>query len=202
MKRFIILSVFLLAVAGGVSTVISQYIAPDYMKGVEAYEDGNYTAALNEFEPLAKEGHSEAQYYMAEIYLRGRGVVQDNTQAREWFRRAAEQGLAQAQTLVGYYYYSGEQVTLDFKKAFGWYLLAAEQGDVTAQYKLAHMYEAGQGTPRDVTRAYMWWSLAAELGHELAPKRVTFLEKGLVRLDVVAARIRKNDCQTQNYQGC
>ncbi len=34
----------------------------DYEKGLEAYEQRDYAAALNEFLPLAEQGHAEAQF--------------------------------------------------------------------------------------------------------------------------------------------
>ena len=39
---------------------------------------------------------SAAQVKLADIYLEGRGVPQDYTEAAEWYRRAAEQGDAMA----------------------------------------------------------------------------------------------------------
>jgi TPR repeat protein len=44
------------------------------------------------------------------MYLEGRGVQQDDTQAVAWYRKAAEQGDASAQQSLGYMYVKGRGV--------------------------------------------------------------------------------------------
>ena len=66
----------------------------------DAYETGNYETALRDWETLAKEGNSSAQFNLGQIYLRGQGVPQNYKTAIKWFRLAAKQGHPRAQEQV------------------------------------------------------------------------------------------------------
>ena len=60
--------------------------------GRQAFDRGDYAAALEHWRPLAEEGHADAQVFVGLIYNEGKGVVQDRREAAKWFRRAAEAG--------------------------------------------------------------------------------------------------------------
>ena len=45
----------------------------------------------------AKQGNTEAQFNLGDMYARGDGVSEDKTEAMKWLRFAAEQGHAEAQ---------------------------------------------------------------------------------------------------------
>ena len=49
------------------------------------------------YRKVFQEAHVQAQYKLGELYANGRGVVQDDEIAVEWFRKAARQGDAAAQ---------------------------------------------------------------------------------------------------------
>ena len=51
---------------------------------------------FKEWELLAKEGVSEAQYNLGLIYSIGKEVLKDEKEAVKWFKLAAEKGFAQA----------------------------------------------------------------------------------------------------------
>jgi TPR repeat protein len=109
------------------------------------------------------------------MYLDGRGLPQDYTQALYWYRKAADQGLATAQENLGDLYFLGKSVTQDYSKAVYWYLKAAEQGSGKAQYNLGNMYHYGRGVTRDYAEDYFWTSLAAsatDYGGNLRPEDV------------------------------
>ncbi len=63
----------------------------DFQAGVDAYLRGDYATALQEFKPLAEQGHAEAQTYLAGMYYQGQGVPQDYAEAVKWYRKAADQ---------------------------------------------------------------------------------------------------------------
>ena len=69
--------------------------------GGEAYNRGDFAAALQEWRPLAEQGDAVAQYNLGLIYADGEGVLKDDAEAVKWFRKAAEQGVALAQHNVG-----------------------------------------------------------------------------------------------------
>ena len=74
--------------------------AGDFLLGQRLYSLGDYTGALNAWQPLADQGDPRAQYSMAILYLKGRGVGQDKAKAMEWAGRAAEQGYKPARRLL------------------------------------------------------------------------------------------------------
>ena len=144
--------------------------AQDLQKGIEAYERGDYAAALKEWRPLAEQGLAAAQYNLGLIYANGQGVKQDYAEAVKWYRRAAEQGDAEAQNNLGVMYEKGQGVKQDHAEAVKWYRLAAEQGYAAAQNNLGVSYELGSGVRQDYVQAHLWYNLAASSQKE-AEKR-------------------------------
>jgi len=118
-----------------------------------------------EMKGYAEQGDVKAQYNLAFMYYKGKGVTQDYKQAVKWYRKAAEQGYASAQFNLAFMYDKGKGVTQDYKQAVKWYLIAAEQGDVKAQYNLAFMYDKGQGVIQDYKQSVKWYRKAAEQGN-------------------------------------
>lgn len=72
----------------------------DFLHGQRLYSLGDYAGALTAWQPLAQEGDARAQYSMAVLYLKGRGVPLDKAKAKEWASRAAEQGYRPGQKLL------------------------------------------------------------------------------------------------------
>ena len=97
-------------------------------EGVGAYNRGDYESALNEFRPLAEQGHADAQFNLGVMYRKGQGVTQDYAEALKWYHKAAEQGDADAQNNLGVMYDKGLGVLQDDAEALKWYRKAAEQG--------------------------------------------------------------------------
>ncbi|MFP5214210.1 MAG: tetratricopeptide repeat protein [Acidobacteriota bacterium] len=104
----------------------------DFDSAREAYAKGDYATAFNEMKTLAENGHVGAQSTLGSMYLSGKGVAKDSTQALLWYARAAEQGDAKAQSLLGSMYFFGTGVSHDDVQAYMWLSLAAEQGDKMA----------------------------------------------------------------------
>jgi len=78
-----------------------------YEAGLAAFNEGDYTTALNTFRPLAEQGEAQAQFKLGVMYYQGLGVTQDNEEAVRWYRQAADQGLASAQSNLGGMYRDG-----------------------------------------------------------------------------------------------
>jgi len=104
--------------------------------GVRAYRIRDYPVALREFQSAAAAGHAEAQSYLGDMYIRGLGVNQSDTEAQRWFRAAAEQGYGKAQFNLGLMYYGGQGIRKDMDAAYFWFLLAVKS-DNTAIHDLA-----------------------------------------------------------------
>ena len=117
MKRLIITVCFSLSL----STVsIGMSWSGDYQKGLDAAQNGNYTAALKEWRPLAEQGHSESQFVLGLLYRNGKGVEKDFSKAIKWYLLAAENGHAKAQAKLGYMYVNGEGVNKNYVRAYMW----------------------------------------------------------------------------------
>ena len=117
-----------IAIALSLAAIAPPATAQDFQKGVDAYNRGNYAAALREWRPLAEQGNASAQYNLGFMYSNGRGVPEDDTEAVRWYRLAAEQGDAKAQTNLGIMYANGRGVPEDLVAAYMWWNLSAAQG--------------------------------------------------------------------------
>ena len=102
-------------------------------EGLAAFDRGDYETAMQEFQPLAKQGDARAQFNLGAMYFNGWGVPQDYPEAVKWYSLAAEQGDADAQFILGFMYGTGSGVPQDYIAAERWYRLAAEQGDAATQ---------------------------------------------------------------------
>ncbi len=92
------------------------------------------------FEAAAKQGHPEAQFYLAAFLEMGTGGLnRDLPRALMWHRRAAEQGHAGAQFRLGVMYRRGYGTAPDLDEAMKWLRLAAKQGHSDAISDLRQM---------------------------------------------------------------
>ena len=160
----------------------------DFQAGMTAHDREDYATALREWQPLAEQGDALAQYQVGLMYRKGRGVPQDDAQARKWYAKAAAQGLAKAQFSLGTLYFNGEGGPKDYQQALHWFRLGANQKDALCQTKLGIMYDDGEGVPRDKVQAYMWISLAATNGDKSAPMLRDTLAKGMTEAQITKAK--------------
>ena len=98
--------------------------AQNYDTGLNAYNSGDFTTALEVWKIVAERGDADAQFGLGYMYDNGEGVLQDYEEAAKWYRKAAEQGNAYAQYNMGVSYEQGQGVPQDSKEAFKWYLKA------------------------------------------------------------------------------
>ena len=180
--------IFRIAAAAVFIAVAGVANAADLEAGMEAYERGDYTGALEIFRPLAEKGHADAQYSLGYMHFFGRGAPMDNAEAAAWYRRAAEQGQAEAQPMLGYMYYFGDSVPQDYAEAATWFRGVAEQGHAGAQFKLGYMHYKGLGVPQDYVSAYFWFNLASGQGDEEARALLNILEEEMTRDQVAEAQ--------------
>jgi hypothetical protein len=160
----------------GLLLLLSMPAAADYQAGLDAYNAGNYTTALEQWQAVAASSprdetpaiYAEAHYAIAMLYWQGQGVPQDYRQAYDWLLKAAGMDHAGAQAKLGYLYTDGSVVPRDFNKAFDYYDKAARQGDIDGQYNLGIFYLFGWGTERDTTMAKQYLAAASAQGDEAA----------------------------------
>ena len=125
--------------------------AQDAQKGYAAFSTGDYATALQEWRPLAKQGHAAAQFSLGVMYGNGEGVPQDYTEAVNWHRRAAEQGQAFSQYSLGWIYQRGEGVPQDNILAHMWYNIGIANGNTLSSSIRDIIAESM--TPQDISTA-------------------------------------------------
>src|SRR5690606_32609729 len=108
--------------------VASPAAAQDFVRGLSAYDRGDYETALANIRPLAERGGMAAQHHLGLMYARDQGVEQDHVQAVHWFRRAAEQGNPDSQYELAYALTNGLGVEKDLKMSYRWLCTAALNG--------------------------------------------------------------------------
>ena len=158
----------------------------DFQAGMKAHDRDDYATALREWQPLAEQGDALAQFNLGLLYHKGRGVAQDDVQARKWYAKAAAQGLAKAQFSLGTLYFNGEGGAKDYQQALRWFRQAADQGEAVAQTKIGIMYDDGEGVPQDKVQAYKWLSIAVTNGDKPAP-----MLRDLLAREMTPAQIAK-----------
>lgn len=174
----------------------------DYRKGADAYNEGNYEVALEEWRPLAERGDARAQFSVGIMHAHGRGVPQSYEEAARWYRLAGEQGNTKAQIELGFMYEFGRGVSRDDREAARWYRLAAGRGNAKAQLNLGSMYAFGKGVPEDYVYAHMWYSISASLGNKMADKRMEQIEKIMSPSQIEKAEELAKECMGKNYKNC
>ena len=87
---FTLLVALIMSLAGFSSAMAQQ--PGDFATGIYAYQQKDYVTAYKLLEPLAKKGHSAAQYNLGRMYTRGEGIPQDYIEAYKWFFLANKNG--------------------------------------------------------------------------------------------------------------
>ena len=122
----------------------------DTKAGVDAWNRGDYAAAVAEWRKAAIAGDPDAQFNLGQAYKLGRGVPVDLPMAESWYRKAALQGHPQAEDNYGLaLFQEGKR-----EEAAPWLERAVARGEPRAQLVLGTMLFNGDGVPRDWVRAY------------------------------------------------
>ena len=114
------------------------------------------------FRERAANGDLVAINNLGALYLKGRGVEQDYTQARVWFEQAAEAKLPAAMFNLAMIYLRGYGVEISIERANELLNESAHYGDRDAQFFLGLHYYHGTGLPRNLDAAKSWFRRAAE----------------------------------------
>ena len=88
---------------------------------------------------------SEAQYYLAQLYLDGNGAPHDPRQAARWFGLSAQKGQCQSQAMLGAMLFAGDHVPRQAARGLMWLTLAkdsAKDGVGTDQAWINRLYDS------------------------------------------------------------
>lgn len=128
-----------------------------------ALDSHNFDEAFHILEPLATEGNSKAQLWLATYYER---VRNDFASSNKWLRRAAEQGHTTAQSSLGYRLLYGKGCEPNWEQAMTFLYGAASKDDADAMRLIGDCFIHGiGGVKRDFAEAVKWYRKAAEKGH-------------------------------------
>ena len=81
--------------------------AKDYNDGFLAAEGGDFNSAIQQWGPLAEQGHAIAQFNLALLYHSGLGVDLDEAKAVSWYKKSASNGYYKAQEYLAVGYREG-----------------------------------------------------------------------------------------------
>ena len=138
--------------------------------GIEAWQQGNYAAAVGAWRPLAARGDADAAFNLGQAYRLGKGVPLNLASAQSWYEMAARTGHVDAATSLGILLFQNGNRTA----AMRWLKQAAEAGEPRALLLYGTALYNGDGVPRDPVTAYAFVSRAAAQG--LAPARATLAD--------------------------
>jgi TPR repeat protein len=131
--------------------------------------------ALALFKEAAKQGHTEAIWWLGKLYLDGSteaSVNADLARATYWLTQAAEAGDADAMVELGHLYRTGRParpLAAPFPaaptRAFEFYRRAAESGHAEGMLWLGVLLFQGEGVAPDNTQAFIWFQRSVEAGN-------------------------------------
>ena len=153
------------------STETAAAHAAGFTDGYDAYRNGEYLKALDDWLPLAQGGDAKAQFNVGVLYSEGRGVDRNMAEAMAWWTKAAKQGHVRAAHNLGLALIAGEPAINgrlrepSYSEAAKWLRMAAEAGYANSLYTLGKMFLDGLGVPeKDPQRAAQFFIQAAEQG--------------------------------------
>jgi TPR repeat protein len=148
-------------------------LAASVKAGVDAWNGGDFPAAVREWRPLADKGDPDAQFNLGQAYKLGRGVPTDLNIAQSWYQKAAQQGHSQAQANLGLILFqNGNRAG-----AMPWIKKAADAGDPRAQYVLGTALFNGDLIAQDWVRAYALMQRSAAQGLPQAATNLAAMDR-------------------------
>jgi len=114
--------------------------------GARYFQRADYNRALASWRPMAVQGNPVAQNNLGIMYLDGKGVPQNTSEAVRYLSLSAAAGSSLGQNNLGGLYRDGKGVPRDFGKAAQWFSASAAQGNSAGMYNLGLMYEMGRAS--------------------------------------------------------
>lgn len=193
---------WLTATISGTLLVSTNTYAGDYQVAVNAFNEGRYEKAFSIFQSLAEQGHVRAQNNLSLMYLNGRGVPENQTEAVKWLTLAAQQGYSHSQYNLAQRYSKGEGVEQNIEEAVRWLQLSARQGLAEAQINLGVLYYEGKGVTQDYIYAHMWFDAAFQNGHFTGLDNKKLVEEQMTTSQIELARTLAIQCLRNNFIDC
>ena len=124
-------------------------------EGARHFQRADYKGAVAAWQPMAIKGHPVAQNNLGILYLDGKGVKQDTSEAVRYLSLSAATGSSLGQNNLGGLYREGKGVPRDYSKAAQWFTASAAQGNAAAHRDAlwGRMTPAAQKQAKDMTAA-------------------------------------------------
>jgi TPR repeat protein len=165
-----------LLIAGALAGAASAQTVKD---GINAWQKGDYKAAVEAWRPLADRGDPDALFNMAQAYRFGRGVSANLATAKSLLEKSANSGHVESQTTLGLLLLqSGEQAD-----ALKWLEQAARAGERRALLVYGTALINGDGVTQDRALGYAYVHSAAAAGLPAAKKTLVELDKIIAPAD-------------------
>lgn len=162
----------------------------------------NIPIAISLLCEAGKNGNAESYHYVANCYLKGKGIPVDTKKGLAYLELAVDGGSESAALDLAERYFNGRDVETDHKEAvalltklrtssqaqfmlgeiysknqmyqeaFSAYKVSAELENVHGQYAVALCYATGKGVARNMESAKKWLKSAARLGHGEARQKL------------------------------
>jgi|GEM_PF-2741970 len=117
----------------------------------------------------AYHNNSECQYWLGQIYERGRDFPPQMMLAAYWLDKVGSQGNVEALYHLGILFQQHRSgYPCEEEKALTAFEKASQQNHLLSQYSLAKLYHNGVGTEVDLRKARFWYEKAAKDGQPLA----------------------------------
>jgi TPR repeat protein len=132
----------------------SRFVANAFVALGHYYLDGIPKTAIKRDPDRAREmfayaasyvRESEAQYYLARLYLDGNGAPHDPRQAARWFGLSAQKGQCQSQAMLGAMLFAGDHVPRQAARGLMWLTLAkdnSKDGAASDQAWINRLYDS------------------------------------------------------------
>ena len=157
------------------------------------------TEAIKWCTKLLEMGYGSKKFYtlLGDIYVRGRGVEQNSTEAIKWYTKA---GTTESIVRIGEMYEFGRGVVRDYAESIKWYTEAAESGSTETAVRLGDMYAIGRGgVEKNDTEAIKWYTKAVKWYTEDAEKGFTDAMKSLGDMYASGTGVEKNDTEAAKW---
>lgn len=154
------------------------------------------------FRRAAENGSPEGQFSLGQMYVNGRGVLQDFARASGFFHQACEGGNARACYQLGEMYESGQGVLQDYSRAAELFRQTCESGSVGGCHRLGLLHRDGLGVDQDNLRAHALFNIDASYGHGTARTNRDTVARLMTPQQIAEAQALARQCSETSIAAC
>lgn len=125
----------------------------------------SYKDAAAWWEKAYAQGNARAAFYLATLYVRGKGEPKDIDRALVLLKESSQKGDSFAMAYLGDLYLDGKLVDQNVKTAIDWFNKALKLNDAEAERQLGLMHMTGDHLPKDQKEGVRLFRASAEQGY-------------------------------------